>query len=364
MARAFLDACVEQGIDLNPDLNGERATGAAFLPVSQRHGRRSSTGNTYFARAARQPGLHHATNALATRILVEGNRATGVDVVVHGAPRRIRASREVIVSAGAVHTPQLLMLSGIGPADMLHGLGIPVVADRPAVGQSLQDQLRVPVAYRHRNGSPARLDRLLVGGAAYLLARRGLLASNVCDAGAVIDTGGSGIPDVRLVFRWHVFPESGLPLVDLEVTMLTPASRGRVTINSTNPHDEPVVDPAYLSAPDDLAILERGIAWARRIAGARAMRAAGIEGEYAPGDATIIDHVRHHAASAFHPVGTCRMGHDPDSVVDPGLRVRGIDGLRVVDASVIPSCVAGNAQASVMAVAEKAADLVTGVLPA
>lgn len=357
LSRAFIAACSEAGIAPNPDLNGSEAAGAAHLQVSQRRGRRSSTANAYLPLAGRHQGFHHRTGALVTRVLFSGGRAAAVVADADGRAMTFRASRAVVLCAGTVRSPQLLMLSGVGAADRLRRLGIAVVADRTAVGQSLQDQLRVPVAFRHDAGSPVRLDRLIPAGVRYVLTRRGLLASNVCDAGAVLRTSTAAIPDVRILFRWRVLPETGIPLVDLEVGMLAPASRGSVTLRSADPREEPDIDPGYLRESGDLGMLERGIDAARRIASQPALRRAGLGDEFLPGGTPVDRHVRAHATTAFHPVGTCRMGADPESVVDPALRVRGVDGLRVIDASVIPSCVAGNAQAGVIAVAERGADL-------
>jgi choline dehydrogenase len=311
---------------------------------------------SYLAIATRQRGFLHETNAIATSLVVERCRVSGVRFRQGGADRTMSAEC-VVLCAGAVRTPQLLMLSGVGPADALRRLGIGIVADHPGVGASLQDQVRVPVVFRHRAGTSTRPDRLFLAGLQFLVARRGLLASNVCDVAAVACLSASDIPDVRVALRWRVFPETGLPLVDFEVAMLQPVSRGRVTLRSADPHEAPDIDPGYLTELSDRRLLEDGIALARRIAATNAMRDAGLEDEYAPGSRSVVEHNRQHASSAYHPVGTCRMGADDGSVVDPELRVRGVDGLRVVDASVIPSCVAANAQASVIAVAEKASDL-------
>lgn len=360
LADSFIQGCSAAGIPATHDFNGARSDGAGYYQLTQRGGLRSSTGNTFLPRARRHPGFHHETCSLVTRLLVERGHAVGVVCRRHGRERLLRATREVIVSAGTVRSPQLLMLSGIGPADALRRLGIGVMADRPGVGAGLQDQVRVPIPYRHRRGWPSRPDRLIAAGLGFLTGRRGLLASNVCDVAAVVCTGAGDTPDVRVALRWRVFPEAGVPLVDFEVATLQPMSRGQVTLQSSDPVDPPAIDPGYLSEPSDRDAVERGIALARRIAASSALRTAGLGDEYLPGPRPVADHVRQHAESAYHPVGTCRMGVDDASVVDPGLRVRGIEGLRVVDASVIPCCVSANAQASVMAIAEKASDLIAG----
>ncbi len=356
LAESFVRGGVEAGFLKNDDFNGASSMGVGFYSLTQRRGVRSGPGKSYLQLAQRHQGFHHETGVLVTRVSVERGRVTGVVSEKDGATRTHRVN-QVILSAGTVRTPQLLMLSGIGPADQLRRLGIEVIADQPSVGDSLQDQMRVPVAFRYDGASLLRPDRMVAAGIRYVIDQSGMLASNVCEAAAIACLSSGSVPDVRVAFRWRVFPETGIPLVDLEVATLQPESRGRVTLRSADPRDPPDVDPGYLTARGDREVLEQGIALARRIAATTAMRKAGVGEEYAPGSMSIAEHVSQHAASAFHPVGTCRMGVDDAAVVDPELRVRGIAGLRVVDASIIPSCVSANAQASVMAVAERASEL-------
>ena len=356
LAESFVRGGVEAGLAANDDFNGSSSLGVGFYSLTQRRGVRSVPGKAYLQLAQRHQGFHHETGVLVSRVIVERGRATGVVSEKDGQSRTHHAG-QVILSAGTVRTPQLLMLSGIGPADDLRQLGIDVTADQPSVGASLQDQVRVPVAFRYDGASLLRPDRMVAAGIRYLIDQSGFLASNVCEAAAIACLSSGSVPDVRVAFRWRVFPESGIPLVDLEVATLQPQSRGRVTLRTADPRDPPQIDPCYLTERADREALENGIALARRIAATNAMRKAGVGEEFAPGSTSLAEHVSQHTASAFHPVGTCRMGSDDDSVVDPQLRVRGIDGLRVVDASVIPSCVSANAQASVIAVAERASDL-------
>ena len=197
------------------------------------------------------------------------------------------------------------------------------------------------------------------GAIQYALTGRGLFASNVCDAAAIVRLdAASEIPNVRILFRWRVLPNHPAWVVDFEVTALDPASCGRVTLASADPMRTPRIDPAYLTAAVDIDALRRGVELAREIAATAACRAAGIGAEVLPGAGHTLAHIRRQADTAFHPVGTCRLGGDRDAVVDPWLRVVGVSGLRIVDASVMPTTVAGNAQAAVLAIAERAADFI------
>jgi choline dehydrogenase len=358
IADAFLSGCGELGIRRTDDFNANGGDGAGYLHVTQRDGRRASSARYLRAR----PGVAAPTTSLRTtvrRVVLERGRAVGVEVDDAAGIRVIRAAREVILSAGAVRSPQLLMLSGVGPADALRALGIAVVADRAGVGENLRDHVRVPVAYECAGARPTAPAALARDAVRYALARRGIFASNVADAAAIVRLDAApGIPDVRIVHRWRVLPEHPARVVDFEVVAIDPASRGRVTLASADPTRPPRIDPRYLTAPEDADVLRRGIELARAIAATASCRAAGIGAEVLPGASSSPAHVRRHASTAFHPVGTCRLGGDPDAVVDPWLRVVGVEGLRVVDASVMPTTVAGNAQAAVYAVAERAVDLI------
>ena len=271
----------------------------------------------------------------------------------------IHAAREVILCTGVVRSPQLLMLSGVGPADALRSLGIDIIADRPGVGDNLQDHVRVPVAYECADARPTSPPALLRGAIQYALTGRGLFASNVSDAAAIVRLDvAREIPSVRILCRWRVLPEHPAWVVDFAVVAIDPTSRGHVTLVSADPIRPPRIDPGYLMAPADADVLQRGVDLARAIAATAACRAAGIGAEVLPGAGSTLAHIRQHADTAFHPVGTCRLGGDADAVVDPWLRVVGVSGLRVVDASVMPTTVAGNAQAAVLAIAERAADFI------
>lgn len=358
LVEAFLRGCDELGIRRTNDFNSGTAEGASYLHVTQRRGRRTSS--VRYLHPGPDLGLPTAwLGSPARRIVFERGRATGVEIGVSRGDRVIHAAREVILCAGVVRSPQLLMLSGVGPADALERLGIAVVADRPGVGDNLQDHVRVPVAYKCAGPRPTAPAALVRGAIRYALTRRGLFASNVADAAAIVRLDPAReIPDVRIVCRWRVLPQHPAWVVDLEVVAIDPASRGRVRLASADPMQPPRIDPGYLTAAVDTDVLRRGVGLARAIAATPACRAAGIGAELLPGVRETLAHIRQQADTAFHPVGTCRLGGDEGAVVDPWLRVIGVSGLRVVDASVMPTTVAGNAQAAVFAIAERAADFV------
>ena len=358
LAEAFLRGCDTLGIRRTSDFNSGTAEGASYLHVTQRRGRRTSSAQYL------QPGsdLGLPTVWLASpvrRVVFERGRAAGVEIAAAGGHCLIHAAREVILSTGAVRSPQLLMLSGVGPADALERLGIGVVADRPGVGDNLQDHVRVPVAYECAGRRPTAPAALVRGAIRYALTRRGLFASNVADAAAIVRLDPAReVPNVRIICRWRVLPQHPAWVIDLEVAAIDPASRGRVRLASADPMQPPLIDPGYLTAAVDADVLRHGVDLARAIAATPACRAAGIGAEVLPGNGQTLAHIRQHADTGFHAVGTCRLGEDAGAVVDPWLRVIGVSGLRVVDASVMPTTVAGNSQAAVFAIAERAADLV------
>jgi choline dehydrogenase len=358
LAEAFLRGCDELGIRRTDDFNSGTADGAGYLHVTQRRGRRTSSAR--YLRPAPDLGLPTVwLGSPVRRIVFERGRATGVEVAASGGHSVIHAACEVILCAGVVRSPQLLMLSGVGPADALRGLGIGVVADRHGVGDNLQDHIRVPVAHECAGPRPTAPTALVRGAIRYALTGRGLLASNVADAAAIVRLDAAReIPDLRIVCRWRVLPKHPAWVVDFEVVAIDPASRGRVTLISADPTRPPRIDPGYLTAPVDADVLRRGVELARAIAATAACRAAGIGAEVLPGAGRTLEHIRQQADTAFHPVGTCRLGGDASAVADPWLRVVGVSGLRVVDASVMPTTVAGNAQAAVLAIAERAADFI------
>ena len=365
LAQAFLEGCAEAGIPRTADFNGTQAEGAGFFQVTQRGGRRASTATTYLQRARRPAGLTIVTGATATRIAIERGRAVGVEYVADGRRTIVRARQEVIVCAGTVKSPHLLLMSGIGPPRELGSLGIPVVQDLPGVGANLRDQPRVSVVHRVSAQQVPGVRDVAVDTLRYAWSGHGMFASNVCDVGAIVRSDPArAVPDLRIVFRWRVMPERREPLVDFEVSLLDPDSRGRIGLLTRKVLADPSIDPRYLDRESDLERLVKGVEWARAIAATPTCWAGGIGAEVLPGrDAdrgAVIRHIRTHAESAFHPVGTCRLGADPMAVVDSRLRVHGIEALRVTDASVMPTTVAGNSNAAVIAIAERAADFILG----
>jgi choline dehydrogenase-like flavoprotein len=325
--------------------------------------------------ALQRPNLTVLTRAAVTGIRIEAGRATGVDVSAADGQRAVLASREVLLCAGAVHSPQLLMLSGIGPAQHMESLGISVKADLAGVGANYHDHPAVPIALEMRDTASyglswRTLPRALWNLAEYAATRRGPLASNVFESTAFIRSGaGADRPDIQIAFQParrnpNTFP---LPLghgFALSVVNLYPRSRGEVRLASIDARVAPRVNPNILADPEDSAPLLRGLHLARRLCdtpGFAPYKATEVRpGRKLGSDTELKAYLREATATAHHPVGSCRMGIDAMAVVDPHLRVRGIDALRVVDASVFPGIVGGNTNAPIVMVAEKAADLITG----
>ena len=362
----------------NDDFNGPRQDGVGFYQVTQRDGRRCSAADAYLAR--KPDNLTIRTNALATGLVIEGGRAAGVTYLYRGQEETARAEAEVILAAGAIGSPQLLMLSGIGPADDLHAHGIYVIADNPAVGANLADHPAVPVLWSTPAVKGLWESTGNAGVARWRLSHRGPLTSNIAEAG------GFARSDPRLPapdLQWHVLPvafqEQGLTdtarrAMTVLVTLVDVASRGRIRLASRDPRHRPLIDPGYLSDVRDLGALAVGVRMARDY-GTAAPLSKICAAELAPGDGVHTDHemrdyIRGVGRDHLPPGGTCAMGGDSrtaasrhDSVVDPQLRVRGVDGLRVVDASVMPTLPRGNTNAPVIAIAERAADLIAGRAP-
>jgi choline dehydrogenase len=368
LSHAFIAAGIELGLPRNEDFNGPDQEGVGWFQVTQQGGRRQSAATAYLKPAWHRRNLTICTRAHVGRVLFDRRRAVGVLIREHGRPQRLRAAREVLLCAGAVNSPQVLMLSGIGRAEHLRRLGLAVVMDLPGVGQHLQDHLGVAVACAcHRPVSMAGAGT--VGNLLrYLLGHQGPLTSNIAEAGGFVKlTPAAPAPDLQLFFAPAYFLNHGFSRpaghgFTVVAALLRPQSRGCITLASSDPCDPPVIHPEYLREAADLQALLEGLRLCRRLAHTTAFES--FRGpEIAPGaaahsDAALIDAIRKTAETCYHPVGTCKMGQDSLAVVDPALRVHGIDGLRVVDASIMPTIVRGTTNAPTLMIAEKAAVLI------
>jgi choline dehydrogenase len=367
MSRAFLDAVAEEGIASPGELRPDGLEGAGLVRVTQRNGLRSSAADAYLKPVRRRQNLTVLPDSQVLGIEFDDGRAAGVRYRRDGADETAEASREVILCAGAIGSPQLLMVSGVGPADELSGLGINVVRDLPEVGRNLEDHCMAIALFDaagkeslYAAESPRQLLRLV-------LRRRGMLTSNVGEAAAFVRTRSDlDAPDLELIFGPVLYVEEGLappPAHGFSIASvgLRPRSRGSVRLRSPDPLDPPDIDPAFLQDPQDLDVLVEGVKLARRIARARPLSRR-FSGERAPGeegDEEVASWARANAHTIYHPVATCALG----KVVDAQLRVRGMDGLRVADASVIPHLMRGHSHAATTMVAERAADLVGARVP-
>ncbi len=373
VAEAFIAAGVSVGIPYTRDFNGEQQEGVGYYQATARRGLRCSARVAFLRPARRRANLRVITGAHATRILFDGLRARGIVYWAGNEERQVLAAKEVILAAGALQSPQLLQLSGVGPAELLHRHGIAVVSDRKGVGGNLQDHLqaRFILECKHRitlNDDMRSFTRMARAGLSYALFRKGPLGWWAGLAGGFARTRAElDRPDVQLLLmpfstervdlRLHTF--SGFTL---SMCKLRPESRGSVRIRSADPLAAPAIQVNYLADARDLETMLAGVKLMRRVTAAPAL-AAIIACERDPGPACASDDeiaafIRAKGISVYHPVGTCRMGPDADAVVDPELRVRGVSGLRVVDASIMPTLVSGNTNAAAILIGEKGADLI------
>ncbi|WP_321944272.1 GMC family oxidoreductase [Paraburkholderia tropica] len=371
--RAWLDACVSAGYPRNADFNGERQEGVGFFQLNVDAGKRASTAKGMLKRALARPNLQLVTGAQVTRLIVEGQRVQGVAYLKNGVPHELRARRDVVLCAGAIGSPHLMMLSGIGPADELARHGIDVHCDLPGVGQRLADhpQLTLTWASKRPAGIAAlgeadrvrALERWRAEGSGPF-ASNGAIAAGCVRSGADIDE-----PDLQLYFTLSANRNHGCflattPGVSFGVTLQRPKSFGQIRLRSSDPLAHPAIDPGFFSdsQDDDVKTLVRAVRIQRDIASRAPLSAWLVEEDplsaHCRTDDDIAAFVRAHCVTIFHPSGTCRMGIDALSVVEPhSMKVHGFEGLRVADASVFPSMVSGNLNAPVMMVAEKASDL-------
>ncbi|HEY1752474.1 MAG TPA: choline dehydrogenase [Caulobacteraceae bacterium] len=380
-----IEACVQAGIPRNDDVNGERQEGVAYYQLTVKNGQRCSAAVAYLHPAMDRPNLRVETEALCSRVLFEGRRAVGVEYRQRGETRTARASAEVILAGGAINSPQLLQLSGIGPAALLREHGVEVVADLPGVGANLQDHYVITTTFRLKPGTVSvneltKGTRFLGETLKYLFQRKGLLTLSAahiavfCKSRPELET-----PDIQ----FHILPATmdtqklieeqkmeleGAPGLTIAPCQVRPESRGTIRIKSADPTVYPAIQPNYLSDSIDQQVAVASLHWARKIAAQPAL-AKWIDHEMMPGpdfttDEQLLGYARMAGSTIYHPVGTCQMGHGPAAVVDPQLRVHGVEGLRVIDASVMPRLVSGNTNAPTIMIAEKAADMILGKAPA
>ena len=373
LSAAFIEAAAETGIPKNADFNGATQEGAGYFQTTTRHGRRASTAVAYLRPAKGRSNLHIETAALAQRILFEGRRAVAVEYRKEGALRTARARREILVCSGAYNSPQLLQLSGVGPAELLGRHGIDVVLDAAGVGNDLQDHLQVRVVMRCTQritlndvvNSPARK---VMAGLRYAAFRTGPLSIAAGTSGAFFKTNPRlSTPDVQIHFLPFSTDKMGEKLHSFSgftasVCQLRPESRGSLRIRSADPAAAPEIRVNYLATEVDRTTNVEGLKILRKILRAPALKPYVVD-EVDPGakvstDEDLLNYCRQRGSTIYHPTSTCRMGNDPLAVVDQRLRVRGLQGLRVVDGSIMPDLVSGNTNAVIIMIAEKASDMI------
>ena len=373
LSAAFIAAAAESGLPLNPDFNGATQEGAGFFQTTTRHGRRASTAVAYLRPAKGRKNLQVETSALAQRILFDGRRAVAIEYRTAGSLRTARARKEILVSSGAYNSPQLLQLSGVGPADLLRKHGIDVVLDAPGVGQDLQDHLQVRIVTRCTkkitlNDIINHPVRRVLAGARYAAFRKGPLTIAAGTSGAFFKTNPRlATPDIQIHFLPFSTDKMGEKLhafsgYSASVCQLRPESRGSLRIRSADPTVAPEIRINYLATEVDRTANVEGLKLLRKILQAPALKSYAVE-EVEPGlkcatDEELLNFCRQRGSTVYHPTSTCRMGSDPLAVVDQRLKVRGIEGLRVVDASIMPDLVSGNTNAPVIMIAEKASDMI------
>ncbi len=375
LSNRFIKAAGELGLPTNIDYNGETQEGASYFQLTTKNGRRCSTAVAFLNPVKRRPNLKIITKALAKKIIFEGKRAVGVEASVDGVSQIFKAQGEVILSSGAIGSPHLLMVSGVGPADHLQDMGIPVVQDSKAIGQELQDHLQIRMVFKIKkpislNDYLANPLNKMLAGMNYIFRRKGpltLAASQVCVFCKSEDT--VETPDIQ----FHLQPLSAdkpgdglhpFSAFTSSTCQLRPESRGHIALQSPDPTVYPLIYPNYLSATADQKNVVAGMRWSRKFAETDILKPL-IDEELRPGvaaatDEQLLDAGRNLAQSIYHPTSTCKMGpkSDPKAVVDERLRVYGLEGLRVVDASIMPSLVSGNTNAPTIMIAEKASDMI------
>jgi choline dehydrogenase-like flavoprotein len=371
-SKAFLDATRALGLPQTADFNGAKQEGFGYYQTTTVNGLRCSAARAFLKGAKERPNLSIVTDAHATRVLFDGRRATGVEYRRGGATLTVGARSEVILSAGTLQSPQLLMLSGIGPEEVLKNAGIGVANHLPGVGRNLQDHIDCCIAYRSKSSDlvgfsvPGTL-RLLGEAVRYAATRRGIFASNIAETGGFWRSDPSlAHPDLQFHFVAALLDDHMRKLhwghgFSIHAYVCRPKSRGFVALKSADPLAPPLIDPNFFAHDDDLETLLRGFKLIRRMAETEPLKQF-VASSLKPADMRTDDEMkgflRQHSDDGYHPVGTCKMGNDEQSVVDARLRVYGVDRLRVVDASIMPTLIAGNTNAATIMIAEKASDLI------
>ena len=374
---AYFKAAQQMGIPYNDDINGAHQEGVGFYQLTQRNAKRSSTASAYLSPVRARRNLSVRTGVLVTRVIVENGRATGVEIAEKGSRTTLRADREIVLTAGAFGSPKLLMQSGIGPADHLKSVGVPVLHDLPGVGSNLQDHLDLFVIAEctgeHTYDNIGKWHRSAWAGLQYLLFKNGPVASSLFETGGFwwADRNARS-PDIQLHLGLGSGIEAGVAAmpnggVTLNSAFLRPLSRGTVRLASADPAAAPLIDPNYWADPYDRDMSMKGLKLAREIMRQEALKHFVLE-ERLPGpdctsDQALFAYACQNAKTDHHPAGTCKMGHDPQSVVTPDLKLRGISGLRICDASIMPKVNSSNTNAPTIMIAEKAADLILSRTP-
>jgi choline dehydrogenase len=376
LSRAFVRAAQGIGLPFNHDFNGESQRGAGFYQINARDGRRCSAVDAFLRPALSSGLIEVKTNCLVERVLIENGKAVGVALREGGRVVEARCEGEVLLAAGAIATPKILMLSGIGPADHIAAHGLRALVDLPGVGANFQDHVETPVlAFCNGPYGYFGQDRgfnQLRNGLQYMLFRSGPVTSNGVEAGAFFDPDDlSRVPKIQQFCVPSVFLDKDHSLkpsygVTINSCVARPLSRGTIRLASANPAQQAFIDPKYLSDPEDLRLSIQGVRRAREILAQEPLRSM-VDREIFPGpgvdtDEELVVHAKRFVKTVYHPAGTCRMGRDNDTmaVLSPDLRVRGVERLRVVDASAMPTLVSGNTNAAVLVVADKAVEFVAG----
>jgi len=370
LSNAWVESAVAAGFKPNDDFNGAEQEGAGLYQVTCKKGRRWSVADGYLKLAMERPNLTVRTGALATKVVIENGRATGVAYQQGRDDRTAHAGREVILSGGAINSPQLLILSGIGPATHLREIGVEVLVDLPGVGENLHDHPAAPMVWHTKNTTDLAEFNNLANFARAKATGRGPLTSNIGEAGAFFSSrDGLTAPDMQVHFAPSGFWDNGMHepttrKATVGPTLVRVASRGQLRLRSTDPRWHPEIDPRYYDDPADLDAMVAGCQRLLETMATGPMQkyvdSPFMPARRTPSESDIVEHLRTVTQTLYHPVGTCAMGDGEQSVVDPELRVRGVEGLRVADASVMPVVPRGNTNAPTIMIGEKAADLIRG----